>query len=350
MKSWMSRHFWNIKNWHWISSAVCLIGMLLFAITGITLNHATSIESEASTREIESQVPSALVARLSPNTALPQAFLDWYEETTTMTLNADVPAQWSDSELYVAQPRAGGDRWFSVDLNNGDFYQQTTSRGVVSYLNDLHKGRNTGAIWKFFIDVFAVACMVFSVTGLLLLKRYAKGRKSTWPLVMAGLIIPVILLMIPAHVQADELKVTLPRINVAEYHAPYVAVWLADENEQRVKDIAVWYDTEMDNHKGEKWLKDLRLWWRRSGRSLALPVDGVSGATRRPGTATIALADTLKTVAKGQYTLYVEAARELGGREVLSIPLTLPATQPVAQKASGNNELTSIELTLEAVQ
>ena len=30
----------QVLRWHWISAAICLIGMLLFAVTGITLNHA----------------------------------------------------------------------------------------------------------------------------------------------------------------------------------------------------------------------------------------------------------------------------------------------------------------------
>jgi hypothetical protein len=36
------RAFWlkHLYRWHWISSAACLIGMLLFTVTGLTLNHA----------------------------------------------------------------------------------------------------------------------------------------------------------------------------------------------------------------------------------------------------------------------------------------------------------------------
>ena len=43
-----SRAFWlrQMRQWHWISAAICLIGMLLFAVTGITLNHAGKIEVE----------------------------------------------------------------------------------------------------------------------------------------------------------------------------------------------------------------------------------------------------------------------------------------------------------------
>ncbi|MBU2978172.1 DUF2271 domain-containing protein [Alteromonas sp. C1M14] len=147
--------------------------------------------------------------------------------------------------------------------------------------------------------------------------------------------------------QGDELTVSLPRMSVAEYHAPYVAMWLANSKEKRVKDIAVWYDMGMENGKGEKWLKDMRLWWRRSGRSADMPIDGVSGATRRPGDHTIDLNGVFDGVAPGEYTLYVEAARELGGREVLSVPVTLPVSSKQHQTAEGSHELAKIELLLE---
>ncbi|HZX72384.1 MAG TPA: PepSY-associated TM helix domain-containing protein [Rhodanobacter sp.] len=41
------RAFWmrQLHQWHWVSSALCLIGLLLFALTGINLNHARQIEA-----------------------------------------------------------------------------------------------------------------------------------------------------------------------------------------------------------------------------------------------------------------------------------------------------------------
>ncbi|NIV36045.1 MAG: hypothetical protein GWN58_43325, partial [Anaerolineae bacterium] len=36
MRLWLG----TLRQWHWISSALCLVGMLLFSVTGITLNHA----------------------------------------------------------------------------------------------------------------------------------------------------------------------------------------------------------------------------------------------------------------------------------------------------------------------
>src|SRR5690606_16025843 len=80
---------------------------------------------------------------------------------------------------------------------------------------------------------------------------------------------------------AAELNVTVevPRLEVAEYHRPYVAVWLEQGRREVVANLAVWYDVEMPNGEGKEWLKDMRQWWRRTGRSLEMPVDAFTGAT-----------------------------------------------------------------------
>ncbi len=143
-----------------------------------------------------------------------------------------------------------------------------------------------------------------------------------------------------------KLTVTLPQLEVAEYHAPYVAVWIEDE-QRKPTHVALWYDVAMANGEGQDWLKDLRQWWRRGGRGLSMPVDGLTGATRGPGQHIIStqLTAALATLAPGKYQLVVEAAREVGGREVLQLPLELPlAEQKLPLEVSGQHELSAIRL------
>lgn len=144
-----------------------------------------------------------------------------------------------------------------------------------------------------------------------------------------------------------QLTVQIPRLDVAEYHRPYVAIWL-ENDAGHVSDLTVWYDTEMRDDEGEKWLKDLRQWWRRSGRGLDLPVDGISAATRPPGTHELALQDlpAFKELAPGDYELVVEAAREVGGRELLKVPFSWPVSQAADLQAQGSRELGQIRLQL----
>lgn len=145
--------------------------------------------------------------------------------------------------------------------------------------------------------------------------------------------------LVAAPASAGTVSITIPQLKVAEYHKPYMAAWLEPADGSAARTLFVWYDVKKTgNEPGTKWLHDLRSWWRKGGRSLKVPADGISGATRAPGTHKIALPADLKP---GQYTLYVEAAREAGGREIVSVPLTIPA---FSGSASGKTELGAVTL------
>ena len=137
---------------------------------------------------------------------------------------------------------------------------------------------------------------------------------------------------------AASVTITIPQIKVAEYHRPYVAGWLEPAAGGAARTLFVWYDVKKrGNEPGTKWLADLRTWWRKGGRSLKLPADGVSGATRGPGRYTVAIPTNLPS---GQYVLKVEAARETGGRELVSVPFTVGGKG----SGSGKTELGSITI------
>ncbi len=147
-------------------------------------------------------------------------------------------------------------------------------------------------------------------------------------------------------------SVEVPALKVAEYHRPYVAIWLEGEQQQIAAHLALWYQTGKGGPEGEgtKWLKDLRTWWRRGGRALQLPVDGMSGATRVPGTHVLhyrAEHGPLAALAPGSYRLQVEAAREVGGRELLSLPLDWPPAAAATLRTRGVHELGQLNVRLE---
>ena len=146
-----------------------------------------------------------------------------------------------------------------------------------------------------------------------------------------------------------EIEIAIPRLEVAEYHRPYVAVWVANPDHTVAANLAVWYQLEKGAEgAGETWLKDIRQWWRRSGRMLEMPVDGVSGPTKAPGTHEIVLDSDkgpLAGLAPGNYTLVVEAAREVGGREMVSVPFSWPL-KGGAKSATGERELGRVSLSL----
>jgi hypothetical protein len=153
---------------------------------------------------------------------------------------------------------------------------------------------------------------------------------------------------------AAELKVSVevPKLNVAEYHAPYTAIWIesvAEGDKKFVKTLSVWYDVKKKNDEGQKWLKDIRQWWRRDGRNLDLPIDGVSGATKLSGVHEVIFnvgQAPLTELPAGNYQLFVEMSREVGGREVVKVPFTWPAKQVTTASAQGATEVGKVDLTI----
>ena len=155
------------------------------------------------------------------------------------------------------------------------------------------------------------------------------------------------LLAMPAYAAQFEVDVQVPQLKVAEYHRPYVAVWIEGAGNKAVADLAVWYqDKDTKEGNGTKWLPDLRQWWRKSGRTLKVPVDGITGPTRPVGKHALSLDEkhpALAKLAPGNYTLVVEAVREVGGRELLKIPFDWKG-KPSSGSAQGKTELGKVTL------
>ena len=205
------RAYWlkTLHEWHWVSSALCLVGMLLFSVTGITLNHAGQIEAKPAVTQRTATLEPALRAQLEKlqpevqqahqgKAPLPAELQRWAQQQWQVD-TTERDAEWSADEVYLSLPRPGGDAWMRISLGDGAAEYELTDRGWISYLNDLHKGRNTGAAWRWFIDIFAAAALVFSATGLLILKMHAGKRPFTWPMVGMGLLVPLLLALLLIH-------------------------------------------------------------------------------------------------------------------------------------------------------
>lgn len=158
-----------------------------------------------------------------------------------------------------------------------------------------------------------------------------------------------ILIATPAGAAEIGIGIEIPRLDVAEYHRPYVAVWIERADRSVAADLAVWYDVDLKNDEGEEWLKDLRQWWRRSGRNQDMPIDGVSGATRPAGRHGLTFREgdaPFGKLAPGTYRIVVEAVREVGGREVLEIPFAWPPRDRGRLEAKGKHEFGEITVEL----
>ena len=199
------RAFWlkQLHTWHWISAALSLAGMLLFAITGLTLNHAGWFSARTSSQAQTVALPPALHAALQQvadtgEQPLPPAIAGWVRQTFGADVR-HVSAEADTDELYLSQSLPGGEATLRIARAEATATYTRSSRGWVAYLNDLHKGRHTGAVWSAFIDLLAIACIVFTLTGLALLWMHGRTRPLTWPLTGLSLLAPLLIALLFIH-------------------------------------------------------------------------------------------------------------------------------------------------------
>jgi uncharacterized protein len=174
---------------HVYTSMVCLLIVLFFSITGLTLNH-----------------PS------------------WGAKTSVATTNGTMPANWKSGDtidwLVVAEHlRSANDvtglvrehRSQSgeatidfkgpgytatgvVDIATGNYKLTTAAEGLLGVMNDIHKGRNTTSSWKWVIDVIAIVLVVISLSGLLLQFFLQRRRRSAYITAGVGIVLTVVLM------------------------------------------------------------------------------------------------------------------------------------------------------------
>lgn len=111
----------------------------------------------------------------------------------------------------------------------------------------------------------------------------------------------------------------IPTVEASGYRQPYLALWIEHEDGRAVRQLHVLGDRS-------RWLGELPRWWRHYGRNDPAGALGIARPTRASGHYTIAWDgrdDRGHALPAGRYVLRVEAAREHGGHEDLSLPFAL---------------------------
>ncbi len=83
-----------------------------------------------------------------------------------------------DYEIAVGFAGPGYTADAFIELEDGSYTLTETSFGAMAIVNDLHKGRDTGPVWSWVIDLTALIMLIVSISGLYMLFKL-RNRKAT---------------------------------------------------------------------------------------------------------------------------------------------------------------------------
>jgi uncharacterized protein len=195
----LSIRFAKVMRWlHIYLSMLGLAAVLFFSVTGITLNHPDWVFGQVERRrEAGGQIDLKWIGRDAAESSSPAqvAKLEVVEHLRKLhgLRGALADFRVDDNECTVSfkGPAYSADAF--IDRDTGHYTLTELDHGMIALLNDLHKGRDTGAVWSLVIDLSAGLMTLISLTGLVLL-FYLKLRRV--PGVVVALVGTVVLFVL----------------------------------------------------------------------------------------------------------------------------------------------------------
>lgn len=153
---------------HAYISAFAFLALMFFSVTGILLNHPDWLQGEKPAEEsVTAQIPSVDIAA-ALKTSDPAKALAPVVETRLKPRGAYHSGEMLDGEAMLRFEGATGSTDVILDLQTGKAEATVQRATATSIVNDLHKGKNTGAVWKLLIDATALLVLALSVIGYVL--------------------------------------------------------------------------------------------------------------------------------------------------------------------------------------
>jgi uncharacterized protein len=163
---------------------------LLFAVTGLTLNHQDFGWSEPRVVTSSITIDENLVS--NPHQAALEKFIR--EKLGIRSPVTDYHEDPDEIQLTFAAP---GKRTV-VTINRADAQGtvEKEERGFLGKLDDLHKGFDTGRVWYWTIDLAAVLLSVSSLTGMVTLLALRTRRRGGFLVGALGILMVIMLYVI----------------------------------------------------------------------------------------------------------------------------------------------------------
>lgn len=167
----------------YISMLSCVL-VLFFAITGLTLNHADWFGSTPQQSDTKGQCPVAWVNTDDTRIARLEIVEHLRHQHGVKGAMSEFRIEEDQCAVSFKGPGYSADAFIS--RASGEYDLTEMRMGLVAIINDLHKGRDTGRAWSWFIDVSSVLLALVSLTGLLLMAWIKRHRFIGYAVAVLG--------------------------------------------------------------------------------------------------------------------------------------------------------------------
>jgi hypothetical protein len=158
--------------------------VFFFALTGITLNHPDWGAGAERTTERHGHLDPAWTGTAAAEPARLE-IVEFLRRTDRLSgAVADFRVDPADLSIAFKGPGYAAD--VLIDRATGNYDVTETRLGFFAVMNDLHKGRDTGGVWKGLIDTAAAVLALISLSGLVLLYFLHRNRTAGLVLLLMG--------------------------------------------------------------------------------------------------------------------------------------------------------------------
>ena len=180
------KYFSRISRWlHIYVSMISFIIVLFFSITGLTLNHADYFEKSSIITEEKGTVDTSWVIQQDTLKIKKLDLVEFFRAKYKIK-GALQDFRIDDREISFSFKAPGFQADVFIEREDASYTLTITNQGIMGFVNDLHKGRDTGKVWLWIIDISAILMTLISLTGLILLLFLKKKRLSGIVLLIIG--------------------------------------------------------------------------------------------------------------------------------------------------------------------
>lgn len=191
--------FRTCRMLHAYLSAFAFLALIFFSVTGVMLNHPawfealTAKDSKAQVTAPRAELAAALKLQ-DPGPALVEAI-----GKLTPLKGAYSSADIEGDEALLRLDGPKGTSVIDLDLSTGKAEVSVSRSNAMVMIQDLHRGKNSGATWRWLIDISAYVILGLSLIGYILFFSLRFRLKTSLILTATSLLLMVgiVVLLVP---------------------------------------------------------------------------------------------------------------------------------------------------------